>query len=1316
LAFVAAPVLLLFVMQVVPAALSISAHPDAAPSRAVPGFRAVGSVPDNLPVTVSIAIPLRNLGMLSSLVKQVSDPTSPAFRHFLTDGQIAQSFYPTQTYDRLMEYISTTGLTVQSTALDSSIVVQGTASKVEKAFGTGLRVYSNGTASYYISTTQSFMGAYLFASNSTALMMKPALASRGQGANVTFTEGSFSAKLLQGVYNATGLYSAGFNGSGKTIGILDFYGSPTVGSDLQAFDKQFGFADSKFTVIPIGPYDPNLGAATGWSTEISLDVEASHAMAPGASQDLYIASGASTLSDAIAKIVKDNKVNSLSQSFTNQDWVFNYLGPGYFDLNALMPDQYYMLGALKGITFSGATGDTGGTGDTSGIIGQLGYPADSPYVTAVGGTQTYFAGGSYVQTAWSDLGFVPNGVNFGGSTGGSSVLEPKPWYQSSQATPATLPAGRLNPDLSLQAGVDPATWIVDSGQTIGEGGTSESSPLFAGLVALLDSSLGTNVGLVNPFLYSIGNNQASYQKGFAPISHGYTIPWVAAPGFNLATGWGSPNIGEMYSLYKSARASPGLNVTVSLSPGKYSSGLEYIPGDSLKFNATIKNGATAITRGSFSADLVTLTGTTAIPLSYDSGAGVWTGSMTMGNQSGLSYVTVSGASGGVSGYGFATMFSGYFGLFLYPVPTDPWSTVGGLTITVESATLDGNTTLQGPLGLKIETYSITRNAYSKVLDVTLPSQNSSVVGAVNTIVLNRSIPSGPAVMVTEGSTYGYLPFVSGVYLQTTYIYPAVVAEPGSAGPGQELTIVASPVAPFNLYFLPSQETGGSFGSDLAVGTNMTARLVSPNGTVVSTASLGYQECKEALRVCQGATSLNGYLAIPGNASPGLYTVLLDANYSSETVGKTINGSFFSQIMVTGAPAQPSISVEPGFISATAPADDRQSASQALFEGEQAHVVARISYPNGTSVRYGEYTALVYPQSLQNQYTLLMHTEYANSKLVFLSYDPALQAWLGNVTIPSPSYQGSLAPLGVTSFVYSGPYEAYVTGIAADGQLTTTAKSAEQSFYVQPYVYVDGGNVSSLPQDSQLAFSGATITASGSLDGDLFLGNDVVSGGTVTISGSRITGTLEVKDANVTLVGVSGGDIAATGSTLALKDSSVGSLSLVGTKVSMTDSSYRYVTPALPTIVVDGLSETVSGASGYNVTVSGSGLSPGSLVASIDGDPADIQVSSTSSGLEASGTVNGTSLADGVHTLVLTAAQSDGLSSSVTVAFSSNSKAASLESQVSQANAAISAIQNQLSTSKTSLGTLYLLTYALAAAAIAAICVAVFALRKRQQAA
>jgi subtilase family serine protease len=1270
-------------LQVVPATAALPSPSNAQFSKPPPGFTLRGLAPDSLPVTVSLAIPLRNLGLLSSMVKAVSDPSSPSFRHFPSQQQLSAEFYPTVKFNEMMQYLSTTGLSVQYTALDSMIVLQGTVAQVRQAFGTDVRLYSNGTSSYYLSTSSSFRGAYLFASNATALVAKPAASlGRTSKANVTFTEGSFSAKLLQSVYNATGLYSQGADGSGKTIGILDFYGSPTITSDLQAFDKRFGFPDTTFNIIPIGPYAPNLGAYTGWSSEISLDVEVSHAMAPHATIDLYVGNGAISIADAISKIVSDNKVNTLSQSFTIPEWSYSSFGPGFFDFNALMPDQYYMLGALQGITFSGATGDTGGSGFSSGIEGQVGYPATSPYVTAVGGTQTYFAGNSFIQTGWSNPGWVPNFINYGGSGGGVSILEPKPWYQAAQPTPAALPAGRMNPDLSLQAGVDPATYIIDSGQVVGTGGTSESTPLLAGLITLLDSSINGSVGLINPFLYSLANNPATYTKAFTPITFGYNIPWVASKGYNLVTGWGSPNIGEMASLYKDAQRGSSLNVTVALSPGVDSSGLEFTPGSLLKVTATIKNGASAVTTGSFSATLATLTGNTQIPIAYNSTAGAWTGSYTMGSQSGFANVNVQGTSNGVSGAGFAPLFAGYLGTFYQPVPTYPWSTIGGLPVVVQSTDLDGNVAPAGPLSMEIDSYSITSNTYSTAMTVSLPSV---LFGTENQIIINQSIPDGPASMVLKGSTYGYLPFISGIYLQTTYIYPAVVAEPGSVAPGQELTLIATPVAPINLYNIFSLETGNTVGSDVAVGSNVTAQLVNPSGTVVSTVNLAYQSCKEAVRVCGGGASiLNGYLSVPSDSAPGLYTVLLRAQYGSDTLGETLNGSFYSQIWVSSGPIIPAVSIEPGFISASAalppgvaPSTGGQLSLADLYEGEQAHVVARIAYPNGTAVKYGEYTALVYPETLQNEYTTLMHTEYANSELVQLTYDPAMQSWLGNVTLPGPASAGNIAPINANAFFYSGPYDAYVTGLSADGVPTTTALAAQSPFFIQPFTYVNGGTVSSLAQSSQLAFSGATITASGTLSGDLFLGTNTISGGTVTITGSQIEGNLVVNNANVTLVGVSGGNVTATGSTLTLKDSSVGSLSLTGSTVSLVDSSFQTVSPALPTISVTGLSQPISGQADLNVTVTGQQLTSSSLAAWVDGVNVPLTTTTTSAGLTAAVPINAASLNDGVHSLIVKATQADGLSSSFSGSFSTNAQSTALNSQLQQANANINSLSSQL---------------------------------------
>ena len=335
---------------------------------------------------------------------------------------------------------------------------------------------------------------------------------------------------MQSVYNATSLYAQGYQGEGQTIGLLEFFGSPTITQDLQLFDAQFGFSNPSLNMLPIVPYNPNLGVSEGWSTEVSLDVEISHAMAPKAAIDMYVTTGALSFAADLAPIVDDDSVTTLSMSFSvAPEWGTSVIGGPLFYFNMFLPDQYFMLGSLEGITFLGSSGDGGGSGYSSGPAGNLGNPDNSPYVTAVGGTQTYFytqpnGTETFAQTAWSNVGYVPNCVNSGGGGGGVSFVEPKPWYQQSQQTPPSYPNGRMEPDLSLQAGVDPATYIVDSGSVIAVGGTSESVQLLSGLLTLVAESAGGPLGLINPFLYSLGNNAATYTKAFTPITFGYNYP------------------------------------------------------------------------------------------------------------------------------------------------------------------------------------------------------------------------------------------------------------------------------------------------------------------------------------------------------------------------------------------------------------------------------------------------------------------------------------------------------------------------------------------------------------------------------------------------------------------------------------------------------------------------------------------------------------------------------------------------------------------------------------------------------------------------
>ena len=1272
-----------------------AASPPPAVAPPIHGYKLTGAAPHDLPILVTFAIPLRNVNTLESLVIQISNPASSMYRHFLTPQQVKADFLPTAAYESLLSSLQAKGIQIQMTALDSQVVAEGTVAQFESAIGLGVNTYTNGTLSYYSSAgPTTFDGAFVYASNATLIFTHPASASTSRpNSNVTFTQGTFSAKQLQPVYNASSLLSRGFDGTGQTIGILDFFGSPTIASDLRLFDKTFGFPDAKLNVIPVGPYDPNLGANVGWSTEVTLDVEVSHAMAPGAAIDLYIANGALPLSTPLAKIVQDDKVNTLSQSFGNFEWLYSltsYLGgPAYFALNVIIPDQYYALGSAEGITFLSSSGDAGGSGYSSGPEGDLEYPSTSPFVTSVGGTQTYFSTGpsgsqSFVQTAWSNIGYVPNLVNAGGGGGGVSILEPKPWYQAKQPTPPSYPNGRLNPDLSLQAGIDPATLIVDSGKVVGEGGTSESSPLLAGLLTLVAQSVKGHLGLINPFIYDVGNNPGQYVKGFNPITFGYIVPWTSSPGFNLATGWGAPNMGELASMLNSTASKPDLTIRGEIVNGTGMGQLGYRPGDKLTLNVRITAEGVRVTAGTFTMNLQTLAGTfLPTTMTFNPSTGNWTGTLTVGQQSGLTYVDLSGPSAsGVHGEGAGVIFTGYLGSItvtgsIYSLAVDPWTWGPSerLSLTIYTSDMLGKPQPAEPVTLGIQPYSILTNKYASSSSVTFAGMGTGGV----TGTLASSVPYGPVSLVTQGDLYGYAPLFYGIYLQTSYIYPDVAAEPGSVAPGQSLTIISTPIAPVNVYFETSFETGRLFAFDVSVGSNVTASLVSPSGGTVSTANLYYQACAQALRVCNGgANIIYGQLRVPSNATQGLYTVLLHAKYGSFTPGGNISGSFYGQVWVSGKAIVPQISLLPAFSrgSITIPPSSNITAAGDLFGGEQVSLVAKLSYSNGTAVKYGVFSAAVYPDSMADRYTALIHTVYAQGALVQLRFDPNIQAWVGNLTLPSPSSQGDLAPLGVSSIGYSGKYDVFVSGLAADGTPTTTESKAQLSFFVQPYVYVGPATPFSTTAQglqSQLAFLGTTITASGSLSGDLFSGSVTIKGGNLVITSSRIDGKLLLDHANVTLVGVSGGTIIANNSNLTLKDSSVDSLDLTGSRVSLADSSYRSVTPALPVIEAGGLSKAIDGSSKFNVTVVGEGLTANSLSAWVDGAKEGLQVNQTSSGLKAVGTIDATKLNDGVHTLLLAAAQSDGLSSTLSTTFSTNAQVSSLRGTVLLTSVALGAI-------------------------------------------
>ncbi|MDG6931740.1 MAG: peptidase S53 [Nitrososphaerota archaeon] len=1225
---------ILLLLLVLSLAVPVSGAASAAPSSyqsaitQLPGYKNVGVYSSQQPLLVTVMIPLRNTGLLYSTVQQISSPSSPSYRHFLTQSAVKSTFYPVNRFNSVEDYLVSKGMKIVYTALDSVIVVSATPAQIRDDLGLSVYTFSNGSLSYYAGEgTPSLSGAYVYVSNITSILlhsppdmvtssMLESFMKNTMQPNQTSPIQGISAVDLRSAYNASTLIASGYSGKGYSIGILDFYGDPYISQQLAAFDRQYGLPAANFSVVPVGQYDPNLGIATGWAEEISGDVELAHAMAPEANITLYVANGALPIGAVIAQIVQQNEVNDLSQSFSIPESDISLLGPAGFASNIVMADQYYALGSAEGITFIASTGDAGGSGYSAGPEGTPGYPSTSPFVTAAGGTSVYISGNSTYQTAWSNYGFVPLEVNYGGSTGGVSTLEPLPWYQANLSVPSSYPDGRMVPDISLDANAYPGTYVVMPGnETAIFGGTSEASPLFAGLLADVMQYTGSSLGLINPALYEDPN-------ATTPVTFGYNIPWVAGDGYNLVTGLGAPNIGNLASYIESVEPTSGLGVTVnaynsSFATPQYS---EFLQGQEMIVTANITYNGKELTNGSFTSEINTLQGTAAkLAMQYNSTMNLWLAVTAFPQAQGMSYIFVNGSSEGLRGNGFTDVFAGYFADYMFPEPVYPESPQEGVPVVAYISTLNGSPAPVQSFSVVPELYSIRNNSYSQAQPFALIYDPYS--GAwEGTFEGNYS--GSPVTLVTQGA-YGYLEFMDGVDLQNFFILPQTVVEPGAVGPGQSIFIEGYPIAPLNLPPALSSNTGYNVPINVEIGSNVTATLLNPGGVPVAEATVPMSET---------LGYYYGTLTVPENATPGLYTVILNSTYNSITLGTTINGSFFGQIYVAPSSSVPRISVV------------RQA-----YEGQYLNIYANITYINGTEVKYGMYTASVYSSDEQANYGSFSAYGYPQAMLSYNSND---SLWTGQVRLPTPyspfQYNISTGSVLIGTQGYSGPYDVYVSGISADGVPTTAQLSAQQQFYINPMLLIQDSSLVNPGQASQVAFMNDNITAS-QLANDEFIGSNRITGSS-NISYSTVAGTLYITNSNAIIRSTSGSSIVAINSSLTLIDSGFSSVSLLGSHITLVSSNITSITPSLPSIkIINPVSNvTYSTTVPVQINVTGSDIS--AVHVYVDGELLGSQQVISTSGGTISLSLNAASYPDGTHTITVKAVQGDGLVSQASARF------------------------------------------------------------------
>jgi kumamolisin len=337
---------------------------------------------------------------------------------------------------------------------------------------------------------------------------------------------SFTALQVAQAYN----FPANADGTGQTIGIVELGGGYRA-ADLTTYFKNLGITAPKVTAVGVdGGTNSPTGSASGPDGEVELDIEVAGAVAPGAQIAMYFAPNTDQgFLDALTTAVHDTtlkpSVVSISWGGPESSWTQQALNA----FSSACEDA-----STIGVTVLAASGDNGSSDATTSGTPTVDFPASSPFVLGCGGTRLAISGGSISsEQAWNDLS-----ADEGATGGGVSEVFALPAFQQSANVPKAPNGfvGRGVPDVAGDA--DPESGydvLVDGDQTV-IGGTSAVAPLWAGLLARINQSLGTSVGYLNPSLYA-----ASVESTLHDITTGNNGSYSAGPGWDPCTGLGSPN-------------------------------------------------------------------------------------------------------------------------------------------------------------------------------------------------------------------------------------------------------------------------------------------------------------------------------------------------------------------------------------------------------------------------------------------------------------------------------------------------------------------------------------------------------------------------------------------------------------------------------------------------------------------------------------------------------------------------------------------------------------------------------------------------------
>jgi len=325
-------------------------------------------------------------------------------------------------------------------------------------------------------------------------------------------------------------FPTGVDGSGETVGIIELGGGFQT-SDLSTYFSGLGLSTPTVTAVPVDGGSNQPGQDTDADGEVMLDIEMIGAIANGVEIAVYFAPNTDQgFIDAVTTAVHDTtnspSVISISWGGPEDSWTAQ--------ARTQMDQAFSDAGGL-GITVTIAAGDGGSTDGSTDGQQHVDFPASAPHALGCGGTTLHASGATISsETVWG------GGAAANGATGGGVSIEfALPSYQADANVPDNVDTdqpGRGVPDVAGNA--DPETGyqtLVDGSPQV-VGGTSAVAPLWAGLVALLNQSLGAPLGFANPRLYALLGSAA-----FHDITSGNNGAYSAGPGWDACSGLGSPD-------------------------------------------------------------------------------------------------------------------------------------------------------------------------------------------------------------------------------------------------------------------------------------------------------------------------------------------------------------------------------------------------------------------------------------------------------------------------------------------------------------------------------------------------------------------------------------------------------------------------------------------------------------------------------------------------------------------------------------------------------------------------------------------------------